>query len=221
MRQYILYNNPSFEVVDEETYIGFMGDSETRSYVTKVYRGLMTLEEVPETYRETVNTTVNNKISKWGTYDSQNIPVRELYELVENIIRDAMLRGAVNELFDALLNLRDNVTDELASTAVKAYPHLRSDNSLVEAGTRINWNGVLKRATSDLWDTEENNPDNAPTLWEDIEYKEGYRLIPENITASAVFSLGEKGWWKDVLYESLFDNNTWTPDQYPTGWKVV
>ena len=80
---------------------------------------------------------------------------------------------------------------------------------------------LLVQAASDLWDTEDNNPDNAPTLWEDIAYKEGYRIIPEVITSTAAFAMGEYGWWKDVLYKSLMDANVWTPDQNPDVWDEV
>ena len=92
---------------------------------------------------------------------------------------------------------------------------------LIKAGTRINWNGTLKRAAVDLWDTEENNPDNAPTLWEDINYRAGHRIIPEVITVGLAFSKDETGWWNGMLYKSLRDANTYTPEQYAAGWELV
>lgn len=114
-----------------------------------------------------------------------------------------------------------SLDDKTASITPELFGRLNQNGDLIKAGTRINWNGVLKRAAVDLWDTEENNPDNAPTLWEDIEYKDGIRIIPETITAGLAFSKDEMGWWNDVLYISLIDNNVWTPTAYPAGWKVV
>ena len=73
----------------------------------------------------------------------------------------------------------------------------------------------------DLWDTAENNPANAPTLWEDINYKEGYRIIPEVIDVTTAFAMNECGWWDNVLYKSLLNANVWTPEQNPSGWEVV
>ena len=113
---------------------------------------------------------------------------------------------------------RKLVDDKTASIAPEMYDHMQYDGSLIEQGTRINWNGVLKRASVDLWDTEENNPDNAPILWEDIMYKNGIRIIPDVITIGTSFSKNEKGLWKDVVYISLVDNNVWTPEAYPDGW---
>lgn len=118
-------------------------------------------------------------------------------------------------------NLTKEATDMTASTMPEAFPKLKGDGSLVKAGTRINWLGMLKRAAVDLWDTAENTPENAPSLWEDIDYKDGIRIIPSVITAGTAFALGELGWWGDVLYRSLLDANVWTPADHPAGWEVV
>ena len=109
--------------------------------------------------------------------------------------------------------------DKEASEAPSFFPRLKEDGSLVKAGTKINWNGSVKRAATDLWDRADNNPDHAPTLWEDIGYKDGYRIIPETITVGTAFDRGEYGWWNGELYQSLHDSNVWTPDAYPEGWE--
>lgn len=111
------------------------------------------------------------------------------------------------------------VDDKTASLAPELFKKLTEDGSLVKHGTRVNWNGMLKRAAVDLWDTAENNPDNAPALWEDINYREGHRIIPEVLTVGLAFSNGETGWWGAVLKRSKADNNVWTPDQYPDYWE--
>lgn len=113
-----------------------------------------------------------------------------------------------------------SLEDKVASETPELFGRLNENGELIKVGTRINWNGVLKRAAVDLYDTKENNPNNAPTLWEDIEYKEGYRIIPQTITVGTVFSKDELGWWNDTLYISLIDNNVWTPEQNPSGWEV-
>lgn len=115
----------------------------------------------------------------------------------------------------------DGLDDATASQMALLFPGLKGDGSLVKSGTRINWNGVVKRAAVDLWDTEPNNPDNAPTLWEDLAYIDGIRIIPDVITAGTAFSKGDQGWWNGALYESKADNNVWTPDAYPAYWTEV
>ena len=114
-----------------------------------------------------------------------------------------------------------SLTDLQVSTAPEVLPRLKYDGSLISNGTRINWNGSIKRAAVDLWDTEANDPDHAPTLWEDVLYRDGYRIIPETITVGLQFSSGELGWWDGKLYRSLRDANVWTPADYPAGWEEV
>lgn len=114
-----------------------------------------------------------------------------------------------------------SLPDKEASEGAALFPRLKQDGALVKAGTRVNWNGILKRAAVDLWDTDANNPDNAPTLWENIAYRGGYRIIPQTITAGTAFALNECGWWGDTLYRSTISNNVWTPEQYSSGWEAV
>ena len=115
----------------------------------------------------------------------------------------------------------ESLDDKDASESVELFPHLKGDGSLIKAGTRINWNGVLKQAAVDLWDTDDNTPDNAQTLWTDIAYREGIRVIPKTITAAQAFALDELGWWDGHIYRSTIAATVYTPDQYATGWEMV
>lgn len=129
--------------------------------------------------------------------------------------------GEARKFRKEMLNIAPTLDDALASTAPDMFPRMKYDGNLIPAKTRINWNGKLKRSAVDLWDREENNPDNAPNLWEDIAYRDGYRIIPEVITATLAFSKGEYGWWGDALYRSKVDGNVYTPAVYPDNWEVV
>ena len=114
--------------------------------------------------------------------------------------------------------------DAEASIEPSLTRKMRYDGSLIKAGTRIDWGGVLKRAAVDLWDTEENNPDNALNLWENVLYRDGIRVIPDVITAGLAFSYDELGWWGDVLMRSILPGektNVYTPDQYPAAWEEL
>ena len=124
------------------------------------------------------------------------------------------LRGIVEQAAQSL-------DDKTASEAPTLFRSMKYDGGLIKAGTRINWFGVLKQAAVDLWDAVENNPVNAPTLWQDIAYKQGIRIISATITVTEAFAKGERGWWHDEVYESLMDANVYTPEQYPAGWALV
>ena len=119
-------------------------------------------------------------------------------------------------------NIQTIITDDAtASRAVEFHPGMEYNGKLIPAKTRIRWGKVLKRPAVDIWDTKENNPDNAPTLWEDIAYCDGFRIIPEIITATLAFSEGEYGWWEDKLYRSKVNGNVYTPAVYPDNWEQM
>lgn len=115
----------------------------------------------------------------------------------------------------------NSLDDKTASTAVTLFRGMRYDGSLIKSGTRIRWMDTVKKAAADLWDLEQNNPFNAPTLWEDIAYRDGFRIIPEVITATLAFSEGECGWWEDKLYCSKVNGNVYTPKVYPANWELI
>ena len=132
-----------------------------------------------------------------------------------------LTESEISRLF-IMQNINTVITDDAtASRAVEFHPEMHYDGSLIPAKTRINWHGTLKRAAVDIWDIESNNPDNAPTLWEDIAYRDGFRTIPEVITATLAFSEGECGWWEDKLYRSRVNGNAYTPAVYPANWEEV
>lgn len=132
-----------------------------------------------------------------------------------------MNRQETQAFLDAFLKMRDALTDQQASMVVDIYPSLKGNGELVKAGTRIKYDDIIYKAAVDMWDTAENTPNNAPTLWEVLNYREGYRIIPEVLTVTSAFAKDECGWWGDVLYKSLIDNNVYTPAEYAAGWAIV
>lgn len=114
-----------------------------------------------------------------------------------------------------------HLDDKAASESPDFYEHMKYDGKAISAGTRINFEGVLYKAAVTLWDTEENNPHFAPSLWEKINYHEGVRVIPEVITVTSAFAKDELGYWEadGKTYKSLLDANVYTPAEYPQGWE--
>lgn len=117
------------------------------------------------------------------------------------------------------MNGSKSLSDKEVSVTPEILPRMRYTGAAIEAGTRINWNGKVKSAAVTLWDREENNPDNAPTLWNDVNYRHGIRVIPEHILVTDPFSEGEEGIdAADVVWVSRYDNNVYTPVQYEANW---
>ena len=116
-----------------------------------------------------------------------------------------------------------HLDDKAASESPDFYEHMKYDGKAISAGTRINFEGVLYKAAVTLWDTEENNPHFAPSLWEKINYHNGVSVIPEVITVTTAFAKDELGFWEadGKTYKSLLNANVYTPAAYPQGWEEV
>lgn len=140
----------------------------------------------------------------------------------------------MNERLQALLDkaraqkvrrqaIAHDLPDSLASKYPSIYRGMKYDGALITAGTRIRWGDVVKKAAVDLWDRAENDPDNAPTLWADLDFHMGYRIIPEVITVTTAFSKGEIGYWPadGLYYKAKRESVVYTPAQYPQDWEVV
>lgn len=75
-------NEKGFEEITEAEWNALIGTEETRPYASKVYRGELSIEEVPEDLREAVQAVVDTKIARWGTYESRDISDSEALNII-------------------------------------------------------------------------------------------------------------------------------------------
>lgn len=175
----------------------------------------------------------NSLIRTIGTLDLPEITAEE-YETEMEAVNERMEKQAVIAEATRPLTLEEvqlltirrtinsiDIPDATASRMVDYYPELTGDGSLIKAGTKINWHGQLKKAAVDLWDTETNTPDAAPTLWADIAYKDGIRIAPETFTATNAAAMDELMYFGEHIYRSKMAGNVYTPEQAPNAWELV
>ena len=71
MGKYYLLNRNAplgFEEVTEEEYLSVVGLPPVKDYAFKVYRGQMSIDDVPEEHREATQAVVDAKIARLGAY---------------------------------------------------------------------------------------------------------------------------------------------------------
>lgn len=137
-------------------------------------------------------------------------------ESSSHLTAEEVLRLTIRRTVNSL-----DIPDATSSRMVAYYPELTGDGSLIKAGTKINWHGQLKKAAVDLWDTETNTPDAAPTLWADIAYRDGIRIAPETFTSTNAAAMDELMWFGEHIYRSKMAGNVYTPEQAPTVWELI
>lgn len=72
MKHYYLLNRNTprgFEEITEEEYLAVVGLPPVKDYAFKVYRGGMSIEDVPEEHREATQAVVDAKIARLGVYE--------------------------------------------------------------------------------------------------------------------------------------------------------
>lgn len=105
---------------------------------------------------------------------------------------------------------------------IKEFYKTRSDGVNLYRTYSDEGKPLLQVETGIVYD-EAIDVENAPYTYEEYEELEvvEYRDIPDSISSEEAFSCGERGWWKDELYESVFDNMVWNPEQFAAAWVKV
>lgn len=70
------------EITEAEYYRLLAEIREKATLVNKLYRGEITIEEVPEQWREEVQRQVAERIAAQGTADEQDLPAEEILDII-------------------------------------------------------------------------------------------------------------------------------------------
>ena len=95
-----------------------------------------------------------------------------------------------------------------------------------KVGNKVTYGDDLFKCLQAHTSQETWNPVDAPSLWAKVINEEPTGDIPvwERPSSTNPYMTGDKVWFpaKDTkIYESLIDNNVWSPEEYPSGWKEV
>lgn len=85
-KHYYLSSSNGLTEVTEEEWVSLIGEDTYRDYIFQVYENKITLDEVPEEYRELVSNCVDKWIARNGMYKEQEISSDELGSMIENIL---------------------------------------------------------------------------------------------------------------------------------------
>lgn len=67
-------------------------------------------------------------------------------------------------------------------------------------------------------------PNATPALWTEVSKPGEIPVWRQPTGAQDAYMTGDKVWYPAVdttVYESLIDNNTWSPEAYPQGWQAI
>lgn len=89
-------------------------------------------------------------------------------------------------------------------------------------GQKIRYGGVVYKVLQTHISQATWNPEDAPSLFAKVLIPDE-DVIPEweQPDATNPYMKGDTVMYKGVKYESLIDNNVWSPEAYPAGWQVI
>ena len=111
--------------------------------------------------------------------------------------------------------------DEDALEAVQLFPNWAAQTSYLK-DDKVRYENVLYKCLQAHTSQSAWTPIAAPSLWAKV-------LIPDENTipeweqpdSTNAYMTGDKVMYEGHIYESLIDNNIWSPAAYPAGWKEI
>lgn len=103
----------------------------------------------------------------------------------------------------------------------EVFPHWNGNSKEYVKDDKVLYDGVLYKVLQNHTSQEGWTPTSAPSLFAKVLTSEGEILDWEQPSSTNPYMKGDKVKYNGKVYESLIDNNVWSPDGYPVGWKLI
>lgn len=114
-----------------------------------------------------------------------------------------------------------NLSDETALEAVSLFPSWQ-ERQAYTAGQRVKYNGILYSVIQNHTSQADWQPNVAVSLFAKVLIPD-LEIIPEweQPNSTNPYMKGDRVTYNSAAYESLIDNNVWSPSEYPSGWQII
>lgn len=113
--------------------------------------------------------------------------------------------------------------DETALTGIELFPLWKS-NTAYSIDERIRYADKLYRCVQAHTSQAAWIPPDTPALWTEVAKPGEIPVWKQPTGAQDAYMKGDKVWYPErntTVYESLIDNNVYSPEAYPAGWKII
>ena len=131
------------------------------------------------------------------------------------------LQMKVKSFRERIEDASQSLPDGKAQDSVALYPHWSSD-AHYETNYRVQYNDVVYKCLQSHDAQPTWTPTDAHSLWAKV-LVPSPDVIPdwEQPDSTNAYMTGDKVRYNGHIYESLIDNNVWSPEAYPAGWKEI
>ena len=114
-----------------------------------------------------------------------------------------------------------SLSDEDALEAPNLFPNWEPDQAY-KVDERVRYDGILYKCLQAHTSQAAWTPTAAQSLWAKVLIPDE-NIIPEweQPNSTNPYMTGDKVMFNGKVYESVIDNNIWSPAAYPAGWKEV
>lgn len=113
--------------------------------------------------------------------------------------------------------------DEDALEAIELFPAWEVER-LCKVDERLRYGEKLYKCVQAHTSQTGWEPDKTPALWTEVAKPGEIPVWRQPTGAQDAYSKGDKVHYPDAdgpVYESTIDNNVWSPEAYPAGWRLV
>ena len=133
---------------------------------------------------------------------------------ISTVTEAEQLRQELNEIIAEM-------TDEEAIERPILFPSWKTGKQYT-INERVRYGGRIFKVLQNHTSQDDWTPSRAPSLFAEILTNEsGEPQEWQQPSSTNPYLTGDKVIYEGLIYESLIDNNTWSPADYPQGWKLI
>lgn len=164
--------------------------------------------------------------SGWREQTDVETEALKTKESVNQVTTQALIttlnNGDVTSLKSVYAKMAASISDDVALAIPEIFPIWSANSVKYKTGDRVSYENVLYKVLQDHMSQENWKPDVSPSLFAKVLTSTDNTPKPwEQPDSTNAYKKGDKVTYNGKIYESLIDNNVWSPDGYPAGWKEV
>lgn len=129
-----------------------------------------------------------------------------------------MTKKKTQEIIDAVIKMRNNITDEVAIEVAVVYPSWKEETAYT-TGQRVLYNEVLYKVLQDHTSQATWTPDVTASLFAKVLVDDDVILPWEQPDSTNYYKKGDKVTHNGYTWVSIIDVNTYEPGVY--GWEQI
>lgn len=197
--------------INEEDYQLLIGNTDGKVHIRKEVDGEVVYEEEPP-YVPT-----QDELDEQEAAAAKN----ELQTLAVNAMMMSLAEDDLVETKNTYQTKLRSISDGAALKMPEVFPHWNGNSKEYVKDDKVLYNDVLYKVLQNHTSQEGWTPTSAPSLFAKVLTSEGEILDWEQPSSTNPYMKGDKVKFNGKIYESVIDNNVWSPEAYPQGWKEV